>query len=91
VISSAGVVPLGSRVDHNFLCGTASGGESCGYWDSTAGTERVDHTFSCRSEFEPSPGLIRLDRTFHGTTGSGSGSDAYGAALPFNPQAAAKP
>jgi hypothetical protein len=64
--------------DRGLLYGTASGGESCGYSDSgtifavsTAGAERVDHTFSCKSANEPTPGLLRLDRTLYGATFGG--------------------
>ena len=68
--------------DHGLLYGTASGGESCGYSDfgtifavSTAGAERVDHTFSCNSaSAEPAPGLVLLDRTLYGATFSGYGT-----------------
>jgi uncharacterized repeat protein (TIGR03803 family) len=68
--------------DHGLLYGTASGGESCGYSDSgtifavsTAGAERVDHTFSCNSaSVEPAPGLVLLDRTLYGATFSGYGT-----------------
>jgi hypothetical protein len=74
--------------DHGLLYGTASGGESCGYSDSgtifavsTAGAERVDHTFSCYSaSAQPSPGLLLLDRTFYGATFSG-----YGTVFAFTP------
>jgi hypothetical protein len=71
--------------NHGLLYGTATGGESCGYSDSgtifavsTAGAERVDHTFSCYSaSSEPSPGLLRLDRTLCGAT--------YGTIFAFTP------
>ncbi|HEY2473530.1 MAG TPA: choice-of-anchor tandem repeat GloVer-containing protein [Candidatus Cybelea sp.] len=73
--------------DHGLLYGTASGGESCGYSDSgtifavsTAGAEHVEHTFSCKSQDEPAPGLLRLDRTLYGATFSG-----YGTIFAFTP------
>jgi hypothetical protein len=81
--------PTGMLVtDHGLLCGTASGGESCGYSDSgtifavsTAGAERVDHTFLCYSASEePSPDLLRFDRTLYGATFSG-----YGTIFAFTP------
>ncbi|MFY9663840.1 MAG: choice-of-anchor tandem repeat GloVer-containing protein [Candidatus Cybelea sp.] len=71
-------------MDRGLLYGTASGGESCGYSDggtifdvSTAGVEHVAYTFSCKSVIEPSPGLLRLDRTLYG-----SASDAIFAFTP---------
>ncbi|HEY2473529.1 MAG TPA: choice-of-anchor tandem repeat GloVer-containing protein [Candidatus Cybelea sp.] len=73
--------------EHGLLYGTASGGESCGYWDSgtifavsTAGAERIDHTFSCKSAYDPMPGLLRLDRTLYGATFGG-----YGTIFAFTP------
>jgi uncharacterized repeat protein (TIGR03803 family) len=73
--------------DHGLLYGTASGGENCFYSESgtifavsTAGAERVDHTFSCKSANAPTPGLLRLDRTLYGAT-----DNVYGTVFAFTP------
>jgi uncharacterized repeat protein (TIGR03803 family) len=67
--------------DHSLLYGTAmSGGEVCGvgYYDSgaifavsTAGAEHVVHSFSCKSIFDPSAGLLPLGHAMYGTADEG--------------------
>ncbi len=87
--------PNGTLVaDHKLLYGTSSaGGKVCslGYWDSgtifavsTAGAERVVHTFSCKSIFDPAPDLLPFDRVLYGATYQG-GSAPYGSIFAFTP------
>jgi uncharacterized repeat protein (TIGR03803 family) len=76
--------------DHKLLYGTSlAGGKVCplGYWDSgtifsvsTAGAERVVHTFSCKLIFDPSGGLLPLAHVLYGAAESG-----YGSVFAFTP------
>jgi uncharacterized repeat protein (TIGR03803 family) len=80
--------------DHNLLYGTSSaGGKVCslGYWDSgtifavsTAGAERVVHTFSCKLIFNPAPDLLLFDHVFYGATYQGSRAP-YGSVFALTP------
>jgi uncharacterized repeat protein (TIGR03803 family) len=87
--------PNGALIfDHNLLYGTSSaGGKVCplGYWDSgaifavsTAGAERVVHTFSCKWIFQPELGLLPFGHAFYGSTERG-GRAPYGSVFAFTP------
>lgn len=84
--------PYGRLVaDGQRLYGAASGGEACFYHYSgtlfsvtTAGNERVEHTFSCSGASDPAPGLLQLGRSLYGATFEG-GRRKNGTVFAFTP------